>query len=742
MKNNILIVFCLITLSYSGQISRLKFANKMYDEMSYYEASVGYEDVLDRGIDSIEVGSKIANCYFQTENLIKADAWYTYLDRKGLITKSELLTYSLIKRELGEYKESENIANKYFDGNSAADNLYLFLKNQSEGIKNEVKGQGFKLYTQDINTEMSEISATKYNQSSVLVSSSKRVSGSVNRQYSWDGTYFYNLYKAEVDSSGDIKKMKLLKGEVNTKYHDGPAVYHLKSNKVYFTRNNYINGKKGNDENKIVRLKLYSGELINNKIKNVIELPLNSDEHSCAHASISEDGKWLFFSSDMSGGFGGADIYKVEVLGDNKFGTPINLGNQINTPQDELFPFYHSKDNVLFVSSEGHSGYGGLDIFLVKLTNSLEVKSVENLGASLNSNRDDFSFTTNETQSKGYICSNREKGEGKDDIYKFDQFQRYTSDPILKGSIQDLVKHFKIEGADILIKDAKGNVIYTLKSDMKGNFEVPLVGINDDFTISTSKPGYENNIHNVKFNPEADKYEEIIDLTPNFEYFVSGQIIDKFTNSKLNDVNISLIDNENRIVCSTVSSENGDYKTEILKFLKYRDTFNIMIKFEKIGYVTETYEINSILDTNENVLQNAILTKIVVGVTDLADIIDLKPIYFDYNKFDIRTDAAIELNKVVKLMNENPSLVIELGSHTDSRGTDASNLVLSQKRARASANYIISQGISADRIYGKGYGEKKLKISDSEIQQAKKMDEKEKLHELNRRTEFIIVKTK
>jgi outer membrane protein OmpA-like peptidoglycan-associated protein len=193
---------------------------------------------------------------------------------------------------------------------------------------------------------------------------------------------------------------------------------------------------------------------------------------------------------------------------------------------------------------------------------------------------------------------------------------------------------------------------------------------------------------------------------------------------------------------STTASA-GNYKSDTIVDLKQGTTLNAQLVLEKAGYVSMTYDLAIPLGSKNEINIDELIDPIIAAVSvgdDLGTLLNLNPIYFDYNKWDIRPDAAIELDKIVKAMKLNPELKIELGSHTDSRGNDAYNLSLSDKRAKASAAYIISKGISASRIKGKGYGETKLKVSDAEIKAIPKWDDQEKAHQLNRRTEFIVVK--
>jgi outer membrane protein OmpA-like peptidoglycan-associated protein len=248
----------------------------------------------------------------------------------------------------------------------------------------------------------------------------------------------------------------------------------------------------------------------------------------------------------------------------------------------------------------------------------------------------------------------------------------------------------------------------------------------------------------VVYDPNKENYEENIQLIPDLDYFISGIIRDKDTRATLADVSISITDlMSSQELFKLRSNESGAFVTDTLIGKDYGDTLSIALTLEKKGYLTITYTLKELLALKEEIVVNAlidpVMSKITIG-TDLANLVDLRPIYYDYRKWNIRQDAATELNKIVKVMLENPNMVIELGSHTDSRGDNSSNASLSDKRAKSAVDYIISKGIAKNRISAKGYGESKLLIADSAIQKMRANEEKERAHEKNRRTEFRVVK--
>lgn len=744
-KNYILILLTVIPLLATAQSGRLKYANKLYESMSYYYAAEAYEDCLARKTDSSTVASNIATSYDKIGNTQKAIEWYSFLERNNTLSKEQHLRLGLLERQVGRYQESEMLMASYEQKYGIQDVSSEVLKSSQTLEKLKQDNGNFELKHQGVNTENSEIGAVYYTNNEIILASAKRRQMVSKRIHSWTGDYYYDLYRASIDENGEIGKMKMLKSDIATKFHDGPASFDSTSGYLYFTRNNFIDGTKGVDEQNVIRLKLYRAKVDGEKFKDEEELAsINSEAFSTAHPSISKDGKRLYFASDRPGGLGGMDIYSVALENGLPKGEPINLGNKVNTSQHEAFPYFHSEENLLFFSSEGHSGLGGLDVFVAKLSKDGGAKKTENLGAPINSSVDDFSFISNAEQTQGYFSSNREGGNGSDDVYGFKQKMPIKNSATLKGNSKDLLVGTDLEDATIYLADKNGKIVDSVKTSKDGGFEFDLGELNDDFKLLGSKDGYISASKTVEFDPENYQYEEDVDLMPLLEYYFAGMIVDRTTEQALENVTITVVDKSTgKEFVKQSTEQGGSYKTEELPY-GYQDNINYEFKFEKEGYITKTATISEVLAHKSEIRVDDKLNKINMDPnepgTDIG--IDINPIYFDLDKSNIRPDAAVELDKIVKIMKDNPGISIELGSHTDTRASDGYNMSLSDRRAQASAAYIVSKGISKNRIKGKGYGETKLKVSDAQIEKATTTEEKEALHQLNRRTEFIITKTK
>ena len=472
------------------------------------------------------------------------------------------------------------------------------------------------------------------------------------------------------------------------------------------------------------------------------------------HCTVTPDGQNMYFTSDRKGGYGGRDIYRIVKLANGSWSEPQNCGPKINTAMDEESPFIAIDNKTLYFSSNGPTSMGGFDVFVAVRDENNEWSDAINLGYPLNSTVDDLFYTTTVDGLTGYLTSSRAGGKGEKDIYEVqNDYLRNTNIAVLKGKITTL------HGAS-LPEDISINVVCLNCGDKLERKVFPRM--RDGVFFSALEPcreyemvfSYdkgEKEVYRETFTTDCNKeYDEIerevfLDVeTKDFfkPYYIVGTVKDSKSKALLSGVDVKVTNkasNEQYIQSTTASA--GSYKTDTISTLKKGDNLVVTVSMSKPGYVTMSYDVTLPLGDKAELNIDEIIEPLLAANEVGTDIgLGINPIYFDYNKSNIRPDAAKELDKIVKIMKENPTIKIELGSHTDTRGTDTYNLSLSDKRAKASAAYIVSKGIPASRIKGKGYGETKTKVSDAEINAMPTYAEQEAAHQLNRRTEFIIVK--
>jgi outer membrane protein OmpA-like peptidoglycan-associated protein len=483
--------------------------------------------------------------------------------------------------------------------------------------------------------------------------------------------------------------------------------------KIIFTRNNVIKRTKTSEEG-IIKLNLFESTITNNVFGKATRLPFNSPEYSCGHPTLTKDGKFMIFASDMPGGKGGQDLYYTEYSA-GTWSEPVNLGSDINTESDEVFPFLH-EDGTLYYASDGLPGLGGLDVYVAQKTADKQWGFPKNFGAPINSQDDDFAFIYNKEKNSGYFSSNRPKGKGDDDIYFFDNRQF-----LLKVYVYDKLTGEPIEGSMVRLAE-NGDTILTQNTDNKGYtiFKTPK---GPTYVFKASKAGYKDNY--VEFNSgEAPTDTVKIPLMRN-GFILEALVVDKVTQQPIEGALVIVKNDKTKDVDSTsLTAMNGKAYPFILA------NNNFTVKADKFGY----FLVSPVAVSTYDIVGDTIKVKLELSYLSAGAIVKLENIYYDFDKFNIRKDAGEELDRLVEIMQKYPKMKIEMRSHTDSRGSDAYNMKLSQNRANSAAKYLVKEGIAQVRIAFKGYGET---VPVNNCTNDYPCSEAE--HQLNRRTEFKVL---
>ncbi|RRJ92433.1 OmpA family protein [Paenimyroides tangerinum] len=636
MKKIALLVFgfCVMT-SNAQQLQELK-ANRNYQDYAYIDAISIYTKLANKGYKSENILRKLGNAHYFSANYPEAAKWYNELFEMTTNVEPEIyFRYSNALKSIGQIEKANQYLDKFIQL-SENDSRAVKFKNNPNYLK-EIEKQKDKYLVgyANVNSKYSDYAVTFWNDKLIL-SSNRPGSSKASKINTWDGQPFASLFVL------NGKKMESFDA-LDSKYNISTPTFTKDGNTVYFTQNNLIKNK--NNHGFTSNLKIFRADYVDEKWKNITELPFNNDDYSCAHPILSQDEKALYFSSDMPGTYGDSDIYRVKIFGNNQYSLPENLGKKINTEGKETFPFMGS-DNVLYFASNGHLGLGGLDIYKIDLKD--ENAEVVNLGEPVNSSFDDFAIYLKTDNKTGFFASNRPKGLGYDDIYSINDIVR-TPKPVpylhsFSGNVMDRLTEVPINKVKVSVLDANFHPLYDVFSVANGTFQLPKIA---------GSPG------DVVY----------------------------------------------------VKAEHPDYITEEKR----------MILPEKAG------------DTKVIIKMDKRIVEVGKG-DDLAKVFEIENvIYFDYDKSNIRMDAAVELAKVYEVLAEYPKMKIDVRSHTDSRGSDKYNQKLSEQRAQGTIKWLIEQGVDPSRLSGKGYGESML-VNDCE--DGVKCSEEE--HQKNRRSEFII----
>ena len=650
----ILILLIIALFSFSpiiGQNNSTKKADKLFDRLEFVKAADEYLR-LTKDSDDYYIISRLADSYYNIFNTREAEKWYSKIVNKNPDAEV-VFRYSQMLKANGKYKES-NVWMTKFSEMKPYDTRAIAFRNTPNYIDKIIKkGKRFNVQNlKDINTVSSDFGAFKFDNSLYLTSGRKQ-KGSQNKKYNnytSDEEYVLDVYKYDIINDVYINETPV--DAINTKYHEGVIAFSPSGDTMYFARETYYSKsyykdsivKNGSTKEQVSVINLYratrctkkeitwknNGDCNFNKGWNVTELEINSAYYSMKNPAISCDGKTLYFSSDMPGGFGNYDIYKSEINEDGSLGEAVNLGQKINTEEQEVFPYMCCDDNLYF-SSNGHLGLGGLDVFYSKYIDN-KWSNVRNVGIPVNSNSDDFAFKMGEDCTNGFVSSNRSGGVGSDDIYAVKKIKPLC-DILLESVIVDAKTDNPINQAITSATDNTGIINNTKETNNEGLVEF-MFECEDEIKLMVSKDGYESKMIDIK----------LLDIDPPL----------------------------------------------------------LTIKLDPI---------------EELIVEEKII---------------LNPIYFEFDKFNITNQAAFELDKLVAIMEKYPEMIIRAESHTDSRGPAAYNKLLSDRRAKATAQYVISKGINENRISGVGKGEEDPEIDCSSGCSKDK-------HAKNRRSEFIIV---
>jgi outer membrane protein OmpA-like peptidoglycan-associated protein len=621
------LIIAVSTVVATAQNKDTKKADGLYDRLAYTEAVDAYKKLLDKGKGDRYVFEQLAHCYYYINDSKNAETYYKRVVKGKKVKPETVYNYAQALKANGRYGEYNTWMKKFAEMQPNDSRAMAFMKDPNYLPRYMESDKKFDVENmKEINTEFSEFGGTMINKS-FYFSSARNTK---RKNYGWNEEPYLDIYIAE-NVGGTIKNAALLPGKVNTKYHEGNVAITADASRMYFDRNDYYKGKYKKSEEGINQINLYTAESLNGEWDNATPVNFNNSEYSFGQPALSPDGNTLYFVSDMPGGKGMSDIYKVAVNKDGSFGKAERLGDNINTEGKEVFPFIDA-NGTLYFSSDGHLGYGELDVFFAEAEGS-GFGTARNIGTDVNSPKDDFAFIFNSETKEGFVSSNRERGVGSDDIYSIKQIAPLCDVEVTVQVVNEYT-NAPLAGARVDLYDASENKLATRTTDSNGN---------------------------VTFLTECENQYQILAFLEDYES--NGVSV---TTKEFDDVNTSIA-----------------------------------------------------LKPIEDIIA--------------ADKVVLNPILFDFDRHNIKSQAAFELDKLVSLMKKYPTMEVKVDSYTDNRGTNEYNMDLSNRRAQATVQYIISKGIDKSRIAGEGFGKSKPVVdcggNCTEAQYQK-----------NRRSEFIITK--
>ncbi len=835
MRTGLLLIFSILVLAFSpGQLAaqakqKLKAAKHNMEILNYQGAIEEYNSILSKHDDIAEAQINLAECYRKVSDIDNAEYWYGQVVRLPEAEPEHYLFYGYMLQRNGKCDMAREWFEKFLEAKPDDSRGRHLLRACDYEKELESKNAGiYEIEHMPFNSGLDDFGPMYYGDGIVFASETHE-GGISKRIHCWTGNQFLDLRYVDRNEEGEDSSgvcgsytytdPENFSNQLNTKFHDATPSFSEDQSTIYFTRNNLMKGRARKDDEGIIRLKIFSaeggGEGGSTSFKNVEGLPFNSDEYSVAHPSLSPDGNFLYFASDMPGGFGGMDLY-VSEQEDGRWGPPINLGPKVNTEGQEVFPYF-SKNNDLYFSSDGHVGLGGLDVYQMEKKDGFnEWGDIINVGAPINSRDDDFGYIINEENNHGYFTSDREGGFGDDDIYSF---CRNAAE--LEIYVYDEMTLEPIEGAEV-VSDCTGNTVYT---DEEGKATV-IQRNNQCCTFSASKEEYEDNSKEGCTIPGENTLVEI-PLKKPINCVVAGRVTTDGTpmqgmmvtaTGNCGDEQATTTDADGRYEMNLVDpceytisvTPPSGYDGPGSTIIKTRNEagevngdcqFNVDFPFRSAvpnpgdrpdgippNYVITGYDRNGnpiygppggttgpgsggqyvdgkFVPTAPGVSNSWTLESIIseaqrnepleccdlignlqtgagsigaspsVAYTNPGEPIPyLLHIYYDFDQSYIRPDAEPELEKLLALLNENPTIKVEIGSHTDSRGSNSYNNRLSQRRSESVIRWLKDKGVSGGRLTAQGYGET-MNINNC----ANNVPCSESEHQLNRRTEFRVV---
>lgn len=412
----LLLFFLLIKELAFCQNTKLQEADQLFKDFAYMAAIQKYEELARGGLMTEHVCQQLAEAYRRIGNTEQSEYWYFSLIQMGASDPLNYYYYAQALKSNKKYTEADKWIAKFTKLNASDTRMKREI--QEKKTKNIMIADSnlVEISKLTINSPNNDFSPAYYKDNSVIFASSREQSAMVSRTYVWDNQPFIDLYVCDRNLNNQLSNPFPFSREINSAFHEGPVSFYSQGNILYFTRNNYKNNKLIKSRDKTTNLKVYSAQLFGTVWGNIKEFPYNSNEYSTGHPSLTPDGKKMYFASDMPGGYGQADIYYT-LFENGTWSTPINLGPQINTEGNEMFPFTY-RDSIMYFASDGLPGFGGLDLYsAIKDTRGNYV--LVNLGFPMNSPKDDFGMIIDDDLQRGYLSSNRKGGEGFDDIYSF-----------------------------------------------------------------------------------------------------------------------------------------------------------------------------------------------------------------------------------------------------------------------------------------------------------------------------------
>ncbi len=735
MKRLYIYMFCLlIALPAIGQRTQQRIAvgDDYFEKEQFHEAINVYQRILrreDQPHIRRELSFKVGESYRRLLNYEEAKKWYTIALNLGYEGKEIFKHLSEMTLGLEEFDLAINYIEQYLKlnpgdplGEKLKESAYFARENyftetifevSNEGALNNPGQQWGAAFLENVAVMYEDQARVdeqydldirlRYNNIFYWVWMSRtlkeRIVFSSTRDFVNNTDGYSNIYQATFNRRmGDWDQPALLRGGINSNYYDGFLSFDKDNEIAYFMNSGGPAGDRATADIYIVEYNSQNDFWGTPRI-----FPFNSDEFNIGYPSISEDGKTLYFASDMEGGYGGYDIYKIIQDDEGNWGEPINLGPEINTAFNESYPYIAG--NVLYFSSYGHPGFGGFDVFYSIISEEGEYSAPLNMGAPVNSSADDFGFIIDEDYTRGFFSSNRPGGQGEDDLYSFRVVPKTF---VVQGRVTDQITGEPVAGLELFFFDDFDG-FFLATTNAEGFYELPELSTDVNYYINAFPDGYQELTDTLAVRDQllANRFEVIRDFEKNFSLVTAEPMI--------------------------AEAETTEPETIEEPEIEETSLEDIIISEEELAEETipEYVEPERTEEPEVVIIEEDVIEEVLVQPTDITEFTlssdGFPVIYFDFGKYNLTEFAVSQLDTVIQYMRSNPGQGIIIHAHTDVISSYLFNHYLSQQRARSILVHLRRNNIDPARVYAKGHGKTRPVVANAQS---------DREHRLNRRAHF------
>lgn len=756
-----------------------KRADRFYDKHYYKEALDLYVRSLQKEEDNNYLKLKIANCYIQLREPNEAVVWYNKIpEQDTLFTDQQILQFAHSLAQTGDIENAEKWYKKYEEQNNSEDRIQSIIRylDKPESLKQDTTR--YDIEEVAISSPLPELAPTYYGNEGIVFVGAFRESSAIKYTSNISENTYFDLYVSTFSTDPSDVNKKILNEPVyfdkklNSKLHEGPLAFAKQETKIIFTRNLNTSWPREKSSDGYTRLGLFEAQRddrTSSKWYDVKEFPFNSREYSVCHPTLNRDGTVLYFASDMPGGAGGFDLYKSTFV-DGYWTTPQNLGAKVNTAGNEVYPFFHN-DETLYFASNGFGGFGGLDVYKINLTESGILTDRYHLVDPINTAADDFAFILDPVGTAGFFTSNR-KGGLNDDLYKIYESEAYKTKEInyvVSGVITTEnngasstgimpLDSVQVRLVEVLTKDtlaviytsnegkfefnkANGDIKYpgqykvliqkenygsnffpfTVPEDESFELNVP-IKINplvdttsvrteenfeddwdDDFEVPLLPSEPANNTigtteDTVKTNNTSTTLEEIeavVAKPKRTSFELLGQVYEGLSSKKLKGARIYASSEDGKIINIEVD-EKGDFDLN----LKVDRTYIITARLN--GYSSDCFKVEPV---EPDAKYRQIEPFRVFPLFKNDTVITVNDLSYNIANWKLSNTVYSKFEETIKFLTDSPTYIIEVGVHSFKNDNSAINLYESRLKSLSIIEYLISQGISRNRLVAKGYGD-------------------------------------